>query len=299
MNRYRFSMAVLVLMFALAAVVLAEEAEQPEVVTTDLGGGLHLIAGLGGNVLAHISEHDVLMVDSGYPGYTELLQDALAEKTALPVRLLVNTHWHFDHTGGNQILAGAGAVVIAHRTVRQHQSTRQHFEILDRDVEPVPPLGRPAVTCTEALTLHHGDETIDLMHVASAHTDGDLVVRFRQANVVHTGDVVFYCGYPFIDIGHGGTIDGVIAAVEKVLTLCDSSTRVIPGHGPMTDVEGLETYRDMLRGFREAVAKEKAAGKDLEAIRTGTATAELDERWGAFFFPPAQFVEMVYRSLPE
>jgi glyoxylase-like metal-dependent hydrolase (beta-lactamase superfamily II) len=118
-------------------------------------------------------------------------------------------------------------------------------------------------------------------------------------NVIHTGDIVFYCGFPFIDVNHGGTIDGVIAAVEAILGMCDEQTRIVPGHGPLTTAEGLRSYRDMLRAYRDVVAKEAAAGKDLEAIRSDGATDELDERWGKVFFPPEAFTEMVLRTLPE
>jgi len=298
MKLRRRSAVLLVVTLSLASLLAAEEAEQPQVVTTDLGGGLYLLAGIGGNIAVQVGEHDLQLVDSGYPGLTEPLHAALAKISTLPVRLLVNTHWHFDHIGSNQAMAATGATLLAHSSVRDHMSAPQHLAILERDVEPAPPLARPAVTYAGDLTLHRGDETVDLLHLANAHTDGDTVVRFRQADVIHTGDVVFYCGYPFIDVSHGGTIDGMIAAVEKILAMCSPQTRIIPGHGPLTNAAGLATYLEMLRSYREAVAREVAAGKDLEAIRSGGATAELDQRWGEVFFPPARFAEAVYRSLP-
>jgi len=299
MSRCHRFVLVLFVTLALVAAAGAEEAARPSVETTDLGAGLFLLGGIGGNVLVHVGAHDVLLVDSGYPGLTDLLQEALAEITQLPVRLLVNTHWHFDHTGGNETLAATGATVIAHSRVRTHQSSAQLIAILDREVEAMPPLARPSITFADGLTVHHGDATVELLHLANAHSDGDTVVRFPAANVIHTGDIVFNCGYPFIDVNHGGTIDGVIAAVETILGMCDEETRIVPGHGPLASPEDLRTYHGMLSAFRDVVAQEVAAGRDLEEIRSGGATADLDQRWGKVYFPPAPFTEMVIRTLPD
>jgi glyoxylase-like metal-dependent hydrolase (beta-lactamase superfamily II) len=138
-----------------------------------------------------------------------------------------------------------------------------------------------------------------VIHIAGAHSDGDSIVRFHQANVIHTGDIVFYCGYPFIDVAAGGSIDGMIAAVEAIIDLCDEKTKVIPGHGEVTNRDGLLVYLGMLQGYRKIIAEQVAAGKDLETITSEQPTAGLDDVWGKVYFSPEQFTEMVVRSLPE
>jgi glyoxylase-like metal-dependent hydrolase (beta-lactamase superfamily II) len=157
----------------------------------------------------------------------------------------------------------------------------------------------PVITYTDRITFHFNDEVITAIHIPGAHTDGDGIVHFKSANVVHTGDIVFNRGYPFIDLSSGGSIDGMIAAVERILELCDDETKIIPGHGPMSDEEELEGYGAMLREFRDTIAREIADGKSLEEIRAAKPTADLDAQWGSGAFPPDVFTEIVYRSLTE
>ena len=156
----------------------------------------------------------------------------------------------------------------------------------------------PDATFSDRLVLHCGNETVTITHVPNAHTDGDAFVHFQKANVLHTGDVVFYCGYPFIDINAGGTIDGVIDAVDAAMALCDDQTKVMPGHGPLTDKAGLVIYRGVLQSFRDAVAEAKAAGQSLEEVLASDVTAAIDAEWGNKMFETEAFKELVYRSLP-
>ena len=282
-----------------AGVVLAQEAQEPELTTTRLADGLFMIAGAGGNSIVCAGADGIVLVDTGYGPMAETLRAAVADLSKAPVRVVINTHWHRDHVDGNLVLAGNGAIAVAHENVRRTMSADQHLAVLERDVPASPVAALPALTFRETLNLHWDDETLSLVHLPAAHSDGDAVVLFRSADVIHAGDIFFNCGYPYIDISHGGTIDGMIAAVERIIQLADESTRIVPGHGPLATRGDLETYLGMLKDFREAVVSDVATGKDLSAILETPPTADLDAKWGKVFFSPEQFTEMVFRSLPK
>jgi glyoxylase-like metal-dependent hydrolase (beta-lactamase superfamily II) len=296
--RERSRFLILLLSFLVAGPLAAQSFDEIEVETVSLGGSLHLVSRAGGNIAALTGPDGVLLVDAGFTQMEPKLRAAVAALSDEPVRYVLNTHWHFDHVGGNEALAESGAVIIAHENIRKTMSSGLHLAVLDRDVPASTGAALPAVTFKETLRLHVNGEEIEIIHIPGAHTGGDGVVRFRNADVVHAGDIFFNCGYPFIDINDGGSIGGMIGAVEKILALCDDDTRIIPGHGPLAAKKDLEEYLAMLRGYRDAVAAEAAAGKDLEAILAGGATAALDEKYGKVFFPPDKFTELVFRSLP-
>jgi cyclase len=266
--------------------------------TTRLGDNVALVAsGAGGNLAACFGEDGVFLVDAEYAELVEKTQAAVATLSDQPIRWVLNTHWHFDHTGGNAHFAAIGAVIAAHETVRERMSAGQHLAVIDVDVPPSPPAALPTLTFRDGATFHVNGEEIRVFHAPAAHTDGDLIVHFRNANVVHVGDLVFNRGYPFIDVVAGGTIDGMVAGIERALTICDDETKIIPGHGPLSNKAELAEYAAMLRSFRDAIAQEIAAGKNLTEVLDAKPTAALDEKWGSAQFPPPLFTEMVYLSL--
>ena len=290
-------------MMWLAAVLLsltvpAQDWSKFPVRTTDLGGGVEMLRTAGGNMAAFAHENGLLVVDSDYAEVGEQLSAALAIEERGPMRHVVNTHWHFDHVGGNARFVAAGAVVLAHENVRTRMAAGQTIGILETEVEPAPAEALPSLTYEQGITLHLGEEEIAVVHLAAAHTDGDSVVHFRAANVLHTGDIWFHGGLPFIDVSSGGTIDGMIAAVERILARCDEETKIIPGHGPLGDKPALLEYLGMLVEYRELIAADIATGMDLEAVLASDSTSELDAKYGRVYFSPAQFKEMVFRSLP-
>jgi glyoxylase-like metal-dependent hydrolase (beta-lactamase superfamily II) len=228
----------------------------------------------------------------------EKLLAAVAEGFAKPVERVIDTHWHFDHTGGNGILRGAGAAITAHANVKTRMAAGQVIALIDHEQPPADPGELPTDTLEGDTELDFHGRPVRLLHFPHAHTDGDLAVHLPDADVLHTGDLVFYCGYPFVDVSSGGTIDGVIAAVTALHALCGEHTRVLPGHGPVTDRAGLAVYLDLLTRFRAGVAAEVAKGSDLEAVLASDCTAELDAEYGGRIFPPALFREMVFRTLP-
>jgi glyoxylase-like metal-dependent hydrolase (beta-lactamase superfamily II) len=281
----------------LSAPLAAQDAAEIKLVTDNLSDSIAVIGRAGGNIAVYSGTGGLLLVDTGYEGLTGKVEAAVARISDQPLRFVVNTHWHFDHVGGNEILADTGALLVAHDKVRARLSSDQHLAVLERDVAAAPQAVWPHVTYNDHLTYHLGDEEIVIIHVPNAHTDGDSIVRFKTSNIIHAGDIFFNGGYPFIDINAGGSIDGMIAAAWTILGLCDDSTRIIPGHGPLASKADLEAYLEMLVSFRDIVAKEVAAGKDLATIIEQQPTAELDQKWGEAMFPSDQFTEMVVRTL--
>jgi glyoxylase-like metal-dependent hydrolase (beta-lactamase superfamily II) len=244
-----------------------------------------------------IGQDGAFLVDSDYAPMSDKVQAAIAELDSQPVEFLFNTHWHFDHTGGNEAFGKGETLIVAHANVRRHLASDQFITIIDREVPASPAAALPKLTFSDSLTFHLNGEEIFIFHPPLAHSDGDGVVHFRRANVIHTGDIFFNFGYPFIDVSHGGTIDGMIAAVQAILLLCDGETKIIPGHGPLANKEDLQRYRNLLQEFRDIVAAEKAAGKDLPTIQAEAPTARLDAEWGGKIFPPDLFTEMVFTTL--
>ncbi len=276
----------------------AQDWDAVELQARELATGVWMLSGAGGNHLLLDTPDGPLLVDSDYREVSEKLLHLVQELTGRAPGRVILTHWHFDHVGGNAALRQAGARIIAHRNVRRRMAAGAHLAVIDHTEPPAGPEELPRLTFDSELTLHPGDETVAVFHVPAAHTGGDAMVFLEKANVLHTGDVVFFCGYPFIDINDGGTIDGVIAGVDRALGLCDRNTRVIPGHGPLTDRDGLQQYRDMLADFREAVATARDGGMTLEQLLDSDVTAQVDARWDGKMFPSAAFKELVFRSLP-
>lgn len=298
MRKRLILLLLLVPLGAAARPVAAQDFERIAVEASPLAEGLHLIRSrAGGNGIAAAGPEGVLLVDSDYEELGAKVEAAVRGLGHGSPTLVVNTHWHFDHVGGNERFAAAGALIVAHERVRERMSRDQLITIIDTEVPASPAAALPVLTYRKGLTLHLGGETIELLHPGPAHTDGDTVVRFRRANVVHTGDMVFSGGYPFIDLSSGGGIEGLIESLEQVLGLCDEGTTVVPGHGELMTRADLEAYLAMLRAARDAVAVEIAAGKGLESAIAARPTAALDERWGKSMFPPPVFTEIVYRSL--
>lgn len=267
------------------------------VTTTSVANGIHMLSGRGGNVAVSSGADGVLIVDDQYATQYEAIVDAISAITDAPVRFLLNTHWHDDHSGGNAAMGDAGATIVAHDNVRQRLSTDQVIEFFNAERPAPPPRALPIVTFANDITFHFNGESIHVFHVHNAHTDGDAVVHFRNANVIHTGDVFFNGLYPFIDTGSGGSISGVIAATERILALANEGTKIIPGHGPLTDKQGIEKYLAMLRAVQRAVAHLIVSGASEEQAVLAHPTAGFDAKWGSGFLGPDRFVRMVYDNI--
>jgi glyoxylase-like metal-dependent hydrolase (beta-lactamase superfamily II) len=270
-----------------------------EVVPEKLAEGVYMLTGEGGNIGVSVGEDGVFLVDDQYAPLTERIKAAVAAISSKPIRFLLNTHWHGDHTGGNENLGKAGVVVVAHENVRKRMSVEQFIEALNRKVPPAAKAALPIVTFTDAVTFHINGDEIQGVHIPPAHTDGDTLIRFTRANVVHMGDCFFNGRYPFIDLSSGGSFEGVIAAADRVLALADAGTKIIPGHGPAADKAALQAYRDLLATVRDRVKPLVAAGRSLDEVKAAQPTREWDATWGTGFMKPDLWLGIVYKSLKE
>jgi glyoxylase-like metal-dependent hydrolase (beta-lactamase superfamily II) len=259
-----------------------------------LGQGLYMLQGSGGNIGLAVGDDAVFVVDDQFAPLTPKILAAIAAVTPKPVRFVVNTHWHFDHTGGNENLGKAGALIVAHDNVRRRMSTEQFIEALNRREPASPPGALPVVTFAEGLTFHINGDSVVVAHVPPAHTDGDAVVFFTKANVVHTGDLFVSAGLPFVDRSSGGSIHGIIGAADRVLAVANAQTKIIPGHGPLADRARLQAFRDMLVALRDRMAAEVKAGKTLEQVVAANITAAYARDWPGGH---ERFVRLLYQEL--
>lgn len=268
-----------------------------EVRAERLAPTMWMLTGAGGNLGLSAGEDAVFLVDDQYAPLTEKIAAAIAQVSPKPVRFVLNTHWHGDHVGGNEKLGRAGAVIVAHDNTRKRLSTEQFLEMWRATVKPLPKAGLPVVTFSRDTTFHLNGEEIRAFHVPRAHTDGDVIVHFAGSDVIHMGDVFWNRLYPLIDTGSGGTIDGMVAAVDRALALAGPGTRIIPGHGPLATRDELAAYREMLATIGSRIKAMIREGKKLEEIVEANPTADFDAVWGKGFIPPRKFAEMVAMNL--
>ncbi|WP_017325152.1 MBL fold metallo-hydrolase [Synechococcus sp. PCC 7336] len=285
---------------ALLSAAVAQESEEPvRIRTQTLNENLYMLQGGGGNMAVLAGEDGVFLIDDDIAPLTEQVIAAIGEISDLPIRFVINTHWHFDHTGGNEALGEAGALIVAHDNVRERMSVDAVVESLGLNFPASPEVALPVVTFNDTVTFHLNGESVRVFHVETAHTDGDAIVHFPDADAVHMGDVYFNGRYPFIDVESGGSIDGTIAAVELLLEKVDDDTQIIPGHGPLSNKAELAAYRDMLMVVRARTARAIAGGLTMEEFVASEPTADLDADWGKGFLTPEQFQQIVYTDLSQ
>jgi glyoxylase-like metal-dependent hydrolase (beta-lactamase superfamily II) len=270
-----------------------------EIRTTKLGDTTYMMTGAGGNLGLSIGDDAVFLIDDQFAPLTDRINAAIAKLTAKPVKFILNTHWHGDHTGGNENFGKAGVIVVAHENVRKRMNSEQFIEFLKMTEKPSPEAALPIVTFAGGVTFHLNGDDIVAFHVPRAHTDGDAIVHFTKSDVIHMGDVYFNGMYPFIDVSSGGSIRGVIAGCDRVLGMpaVTDATRIIPGHGPLSGKAELKAYRDMLASVAERIGKMVSDGKSTQEIVAASPTADLDGKWGNGFMKAPKFVEMVAEDL--
>ncbi|HMB93847.1 MAG TPA: MBL fold metallo-hydrolase [Rhodothermales bacterium] len=268
-----------------------------QITATEVAEGVYMLEGRGGNIGVSVGTDGAFIIDDQFAPLTERILAAVAELSDQPVRFVVNTHWHGDHTGGNENMGEAGAIIVAHENVRERMSTEQFNAAFDRTTPPAPEGAWPVVTFTDAITFHWNGDDIHVLHVEPAHTDGDAVIHFANANVVHMGDTYFNGFYPYIDVSSGGTLDGIITAADRVLALADDDTKIIPGHGPLSNKAELQAYHDMLVGVRDNVQNLIADGTDRQALIDAKPTADFDDEWGGGFMQPDVWVGILYDAV--
>ena len=265
--------------------------------TQQLANGLYMLMGSGGNMALSTGPDGAVLVDTEYAPLNAKILAAVKAAGGGPVKFVVNTHWHGDHTGGNEPLGKAGAQIIAHSNVRVRMSTEQFMAAFNQKIPPSPAAALPTVTFPARASFHWNGHTVNVIHVDPAHTDGDSIVHFTNANVIHTGDTFVKDQYPFIDRSSGGTLDGIIEASEAVIARSDASTKIIPGHGDLANRSDIQRYHDMLVKVRANLKALVDQGKSEDEALAAKPTAEFDDAWGKGFMNAENFTRFAYQSL--
>lgn len=264
--------------------------------TIEVVDGVYMLMGAGGNIGLSVGADGAFVVDDQFAPLTDKIRAAIAAVTSAEVKFVVNTHWHGDHTGGNEAFGTAGAMIVAHDNVRKRMNPQQFGEVMGSS-EQAPDAALPVVTFSDEVTFYWNDERIQVQHVKHAHTDGDSIIWFTGANVVHMGDNFFNGTYPYIDVDSGGNVDGMIASAQHVLALIDSDTKIIPGHGPLGAAEDLRRFRDVLVLARDRVGTMINDGMSLDEIIAAAPMSDYDAAYGGGFMSPDRFLTVVYRGL--
>ena len=285
----------------LAGVAVAQEPDwsKVEVKVVPVSGGVSMLVGQGGNIGVTTGKDGTFLIDDEFAPLLPKIKAAVKTLGDQPIRFVVNTHFHGDHTGSNAPLGESGVVIVAQDNVRKRLGLERIHPSTKEKTPPAPPAALPLITFAESVSFHLNGDDLDVLHVASAHTDGDAIIKFRKANVIHMGDTFFNGFYPFIDIDSGGSVDGAVAAADRGLSLSDAGTKIIPGHGPLGTQADLQAYRDMLAGIRDRVKALVAQGKTLQQVLAAKPSAQWDAKWGKGFLNPDGFVSAVHRSLTE
>lgn len=272
-------------------------AAKAEIKTTRLYDNVFLLQGAGGNMAVQTGPDGKILIDSSFATAVPRLRDALAALGNDPAHLLINTHWHYDHTDGNEGMHGAGFTILAHSMTRDRLSKPWQVKLFGITGPASSDAALPTATFDSTIRFYHNGDSLSLTHYDPAHTDSDIYIHFEKADVLHMGDTWFNGTYPFIDESSGGNIAGMIQASEKGLSLAGPNTKIIPGHGPLGTKAELQASRDMLATVRDRVAKLKSAGASEKEVLAKKPTAEIDSVWAKGMFPADMFVGIVYRTV--
>jgi cyclase len=240
---------------------------------------IYVLFGRGGNIGVSAGADGVFIIDDQFDGDAEMITQAVATLSDMPIDYVLNTHWHWDHAGSNEFFGHAGSTIIAHDKVRSRLESGIYFSQRDMDIPPAPKEALPVITFSDSLSLHLNGDNVHMLHVAAGHTEGDGVVWFKDSNIVHMGDNFLVGIYPLIDVDDGGSLDGMITTVETVLAFVNDETKIIPGHGPVSDKAGLLAYRDLCIALRDRITEMKGRGLSVEEMIAAGVTDGFDEAW--------------------
>ncbi len=294
-----FLLAALAAPFAVTGQTSAQERDfsKVQITTKDLGEGVYAMFGAGGNLGVSAGADGVFLIDDQFAPLSPKIKAAISKISDKPVKFLINTHWHFDHTGGNENFGKEGTIIVAHDNVRKLMSEDQMIDFFKAKIPAAPKAALPVITFKDRTTFHLNDDTIVVQHMPAGHTSGDSIIYFHKADVLHTGDLFFNGIYPFIDVQHGGSLEGMIADAGLLLEMVRDDTQIIPGHGPLAKKPELMAFQNMLITVRDNVKKLIAEGKTREQVIAAKPTASLDEKWGSGFLKPDAFTGIAYDSL--
>ena len=258
---------------------------------------IYMIAGKGGNVGIFTGDDGTFLIDDNFAPLTEKIIEAIKSIGGDYPKFLINTHYHGDHTGGNENFGKGGTLIFSHDNVRERLKNGSFIEAFNMKSGATAPEGLPVVTFSKTINFHLNGDTVQAIHVAHAHTDGDSFIYFKEANVIHAGDIFFNGFYPFIDVTHGGSLKGTVQAVDEILALIDNDTKIIPGHGPLGDKAQLESYRAMLWTAYERLRKLKAEGKTAQEAAAAKPLEDLEPIWGDGIFKGDRWIELIYTGV--
>ena len=258
---------------------------------------IHMLVGQGGNIGLFVGEDGTFLIDDQFAPLTDKILDAIKSVGGQHPKFLINTHYHGDHTGGNENLGKGGTLIVSHDNVRERLISGAYINAFKMKLSPVGKSGLPVITFSKNIKFHLNGDTVVVKHVPHAHTDGDSVIYFQTANVIHAGDLFFNGFYPFIDVNHGGSLKGMIKGVDRVLRVADDQTKIISGHGPLGDKKQLQAYRDMLAVAYERINSLKSQGKTAQEAVAAKPLADLEATWGKGIFTGDRWIELIYSGV--
>ena len=265
--------------------------------STKIAPNIYTLTGKGGNIAVITSKNKTLMIDDKFAALTENINKEISKFTKNPVGIILNTHWHGDHTGGNENYGKKGAIIVAHENVRKSLAKGHHYKLREKIVAPAPAEALPIITFKREMSFYLDQEILNVFHVKNAHTDGDIIIHFPKSNVFHMGDTFFNGFYPYIDADKGGSIKGMIKAGERVLKMSNKKTVIIPGHGPIASKADLKNYVKMLKGVRKIMKRYIKKGLSLDNILKKRPISHLEKKWGKGYFKADFFLKFVYHGM--
>jgi glyoxylase-like metal-dependent hydrolase (beta-lactamase superfamily II) len=284
-----------ILVVSAAALAQQEDLSKVEIKATHVAGSVYMLQGSGGNIAASIGEDGIVLVDAEFAPLVPKIKAALAKISPRPVRFVINTHWHFDHVGGNAGMAET-ATILAHENVRRRMQAGANMPALNLKIDPAEPRALPIVTFHEGVTIWLNGEPVRAFHVRPGHTDGDTVVFFTKSNVVHLGDDFVTYGFPYVDLASGGSVRGMVGALDELIPQIPADAKIIPGHGPVSTLADVKKFRNTLDEIVALVAKNLKAGKTLAQMQKADLLAPY-AAWQKGFLTADQFLATVVQDL--
>jgi len=278
--------------FIIHSVTYSQNFDSVQIKTTKLTESIYMLEGSGGNIGVLVGNDGIIIIDDQFGPLTEKIKTALSKISDKPVKFVINTHFHGDHAGGNENFGKQGAIIVAHDNARKRLSVDYFFEAFKETQKASPYEALPKVTFADSVTFHLNGETVHVFYAKNAHTDGDVIIHFKESNIFHCGDVFVRYGFPFIDDGGGGSIDGMVNAIERLITMTNDQSKIIPGHGAMSTKKDLIDYKNMLVTVRTRIADGIKQGKTLQQIADSDPLKGYIAIVDKFFF-----VQGIYKSL--
>ena len=283
---------IVILLFASCLAVTAQNFDTVTIQTTKVAGSVYMLEGSGGNIGVLVGNDGVILIDDQFAPLSEKIKTAIAALSKQPIRFVINTHYHGDHSDGNKKFGSEGAIIVSHENTRKRLKADQANDLIKFEQKAYPYEALPKITFSESVTFNMNGETVQVIYTKNAHTDGDAIIYFKESNVLHAGDVFVRYGLPFIDQQNGGNIDGMIAGADQILKMINDDTKIIPGHGQISNKKDLIDYKNMLQTVRNRVADGIKAGKTIDQIINSDPAKEFKT-----VFDKAFFIQTVYNSI--